>query len=66
MGKGGLAFLVGGSLQHKVRGDFDIWLEGTFESFSVEVRFEENNFYFVVFIDHQVLCLIVLKLVLMI
>ena len=44
MGRGGLAFLVRDSLQYKVRDDLEVWLEGEFESFSVEV--EKKNFLF--------------------
>ena len=46
MGGGGLAYLVRDSLQYKVRDDLEVWIEGEFESFSVEVEFEEKNYLF--------------------
>jgi len=66
MGRGGLAFLVRDSLQYKVRDDFEVWIEGEFESFSVEVRFEENNFLFCIIYRQPSAMFVVLYLVLMI
>ena len=51
----GIACLISKSLTHHVRNDIDVWIEGKFESFSLDLDMGSSKFLLVLCIDHKVL-----------